>query len=1029
MNIAELIRQAADEGVYLSAHEGNLKFKLAVEAFPEPLKSTIIENKQAIIDFLESLNVNAYQAPKNLIQDNATEIKPEDLNLLALSEPEIQTIIERVPGGVANIEDIYPLNPLQEGILFHHMVSPDEDIYLSYFTFKINNEQLLDKIIKAFQSLVARHDTLRTIFVWEQLTEPVQVVLREGELDVSYVELKGQGGTDEAQQEIMQYRAGAISLQNAPLMKLTVGKAAGQQDYYVLVEHHHLITDHIGLDILVEELIASVDGVIEYLGQPTPYRNLVAYAREQNSDQKGIEYFKQKLAGIENSSLLFDIVPSTDTEIGKNRVSESIPASLCERIRGVAGAHKVNVATLFHTAWALVVSQCANNRDVVFGTVLSGRLNSYASSQRTMGLAINTLPLRVSLADMTVGQAIKQISADLKELIRYEQTPLPYVLEESSPHEILFNSIVNYRHSKVTLGQDQVFKGLDILDAEEQTNYPVTINVDDLQSNDFNVTVLCTSGADAERLYRYFVVALEKMTLSLASGAEEKLTSINVLTSDELQELLYGFSREYSDYPKEQCIHELFQQQAKENPDNVAVVFAGKQLSYRQLNERANQLAHYLTEHYTIKPDTLVGLCVERSLEMVIGIMGILKAGAAYVPLDPNYPQERLSYMCEDAGLEVVLSQSRVQEALAAFNGAILMLDGMGDTDGHFCSGYGKSNLNAREAGLSSSNLAYVIYTSGSTGKPKGVMVEHLSVINFLSGVQQNLVLGPDDNVLALTSINFDIHVLELYLTWSQGASLVLASEVQKRDPQLLSALMHEQEVSLAQATPSTWKMLIDVDWRTDRPMSVLCGGEALPVQVLSALQERLPNSRLFNMYGPTETTVWSSMALLADGNCHLGKPIMNTWLYLLDADQQLVPKGVVGELYIGGEGLTRGYLNRPQQTAERFIDNPFYDATQPNSCSRLYRTGDLVRYLPDGNLEFIGRTDDQVKIRGFRIELGEIEAQLTLLEAIDSAVVMVKELAGAPQIVAYVKAASQAGADDVFIKSIKEKNHENTNF
>ncbi|NQZ13010.1 MAG: amino acid adenylation domain-containing protein, partial [Algicola sp.] len=466
------------------------------------------------------------------------------------------------------------------------------------------------------------------------------------------------------------------------------------------------------------------------------------------------------------------------------------------------------------------------------------------------------------------------------------------------------------------------------------------------------------------------------------------------------------------------CIHQLFERQASLNPDNVALVFyntptKSSTLTYQQLNEKANQLAHYLLEHHDVKPDTMVGLCIDRSMEMIIGILAILKAGGAYVPLDPEYPQDRLSYMYENSKLEVVLSQSHVQDVLVNFTGTVLTLDGLADIDNqpsdntaktHFCSEYDRENITAAQTGQTSSNLAYVIYTSGSTGKPKGVMLEHRSVVNFLWGMQQNLSVDSTDNVLALTSINFDIHVLELYLTWSQGASLVLASETQKRDPQLLAALIKRQNVSLAQATPSTWNMLIDIDWASERSMSILCGGEGLPAHVLSKLQRNLPNCRIYNMYGPTETTVWSSMALLEGDTIHLGKPIINTQLYLLDTRLQLVPKGVAGELYIGGDGLSRGYLNRADLTAQTFIDNPFYQPNNSASSKLIYKTGDLVRYLPDDTVEFIGRADDQVKIRGFRIELGEVETQLSKLNGVDSACVVAKTMTDSLQLVGYIK-------------------------
>ncbi|KZN34208.1 hypothetical protein N480_21635 [Pseudoalteromonas luteoviolacea S2607] len=496
--------------------------------------------------------------------------------------------------------------------------------------------------------------------------------------------------------------------------------------------------------------------------------------------------------------------------------------------------------------------------------------------------------------------------------------------------------------------------------------------------------------------------------------------SVPFISRDDWQFLMHDVNETASDYPNTQCVHEFFEQKVRETPSVAAIVFDGQSMSYAELNTKSNQLANYLLNEQSVKPDTLVGVCMHRSFEMVISVLGILKAGAAYVPLDPSYPEERLAYMVEDAQLSVVLADETGANALASTNTTLVVkLNNFASDITHFLSKYSEVDIAKSTIALSSDNLAYVIYTSGSTGKPKGVMVEHKTVANFINSMCKTLSVSHRDKVLAQTSINFDIHVLELYMTLSVGATMVVASDQERRDPTKLVQLIATNEISVIQATPSLWKALFDYGWSCQTQMKLLCGGEALSIDLLETFHERCPNSQTFNMYGPTETTVWSAVALLNSSNCHLGKAIHNTQLYILDDSKRLLPKGSLGELYIGGEGLARGYLHRPEMTVERFIDNPYYNACRSNSSLKLYKTGDLVRYSIDGNLEFVGRADDQVKIRGFRVELGEIENALTTLPDINSAIVTALTVAGSQQLVAYLKM-NEASKREMLIENAK---------
>jgi amino acid adenylation domain-containing protein len=962
-------------------------------------------------------------APVNLIASDAENISTEQLNLTSLLDEELKKVVSQVPGGIANIMDIYSLSPLQEGILFHHTILEDDDIYLSSLTLKLDNETLFNKFLDALTTLVGRHDTLRTIFFWQGLSEPVQVVLNNCDLAVEFFELDEYSSTDEAVSKLDNYREQRISLQSGPLLKLKVVKFAEKAEYFVLVQHHHLIMDRFGLDIFLEELRAIINKNPQLLIPSTPFRNIVAYAQAQNIDERGIAFFKEKFVDFNEATILFN----SDTVGEEDEFKGLLDPSTSLRLRNLSMKTGYSVASIFHAAWALTVSKCSASLDVAFGTVLLGRLNNYSSTQRTTGNVINTLPLRVTINELSMSEVIEQVVKGLQELIDVEQTPLHSVLNEVSSNSNLFNSILNCRRTHKMSGENSIVEGVQILHAAERTNYPITVNIDDYGlGSDFDIEVQTSNGVSAQELQSYLSNAIIKIVDCLERTPGYVFSCISILSESEENQLLYTMNDTAMDYPKDKCIHELFEQQAADNPDNVAVVFEDKQLTYKELNEKSNQLAYYLREHHGIKQDVLVGLCVDRSLEMVIGIMGILKAGGAYVPLDPSYPQERLSHMLEDAALDVVLSQTQVQTLLADVNSTILMLDGLSDNDNHFCSEYGISNLT--ETGLASSNLAYVIYTSGSTGKPKGVMVEHQALFNRIHWMHNKYGMSADDKVLQKTPYSFDVSVWEFVWTLAYGAQLVVARPEGHKDPEYLCQLIQEQGITKLHFVPSMLGVILECDrFKNSGSLEqVFCSGEALQQGHVQGFRAVLPKAQLHNLYGPTEAAIdvsyWDCFGDISEG-VPIGKPIDNIQLVILDSDLNVVPRGAVGELHIGGDGLARGYLNQNELTAERFIDNPYYDVAHINSSARLYKTGDLARLRTDGDIEYQGRTDHQVKIRGLRIELGEVEHQLGGLTLVDSAQVLAKELAGSMQLVGYVKP-SKTVADNViaeFVADIKK--------
>jgi len=478
----------------------------------------------------------------------------------------------------------------------------------------------------------------------------------------------------------------------------------------------------------------------------------------------------------------------------------------------------------------------------------------------------------------------------------------------------------------------------------------------------------------------------------IVSDPQQRISDLPLLTKAEQYRLLVEWNATQADYPTDQCIHQLFEAQVQRTPEVVAAVFEHEQLTYYELNRRANQLAHHL-QQLGVGSDVLVGICVERSLDMLVGVLGILKAGGAYVPLDPAFPSERIAFMLEDAQAPVLVTQQHLTPQLPRHKAKVICLD----ADAAVLAQQSESNL---LPGATFDQLAYVIYTSGSTGRPKGVQILHRAVVNFLLSMRQQPGLTAQDCLLAITTLSFDIAALELFLPLIVGARVVVASRETAANGAVLAEILTQAGVTVMQATPSSWRLLLAAGWQGKPDLKILCGGEALPLDLAQQLLPRAAS--LWNLYGPTETTIWSSICKIEPSQevITIGRPIANTQIYLLDPQLQPVPVGVAGELCIGGDGLARGYLNRPKLTAEHFILHPF--SNEPGA--RLYKTGDLARYRSDGGIEHLGRLDFQVKLRGYRIELGEIETMLSQHPAVHQAVVVAREdVPGDKRLVAYV--------------------------
>ncbi|NEQ21473.1 MAG: AMP-binding protein [Microcoleus sp. SIO2G3] len=760
------------------------------------------------------------------------------------------------------------------------------------------------------------------------------------------------------------------------------------------------------------------------LERPRPYRDYITWLQQQDLS-KAEAFWRQQLKGF-----------TTPTPLGVNRVPGSLPSQEqeCDRqrillsatetaaLQSFARQHKLTLNILLQGAWALLLSRYSGEDDVVFGATSSGRSTALAGAESIVGLFINTLPLRVRISpDVLLLPWLEQLQAQQLEALHYEYTPLAQIQgwSEIPRNQPLFESILVFNNYFVDSSRAKLSESLRASNYRsfEKTNYPLTVVA--LPGSELRLEITYnTHQFDAAAISR-MLGHLKTLLAGMVANPHQHLRDLSLLTAAEQHQLLFEWNDTQTDYPKHQCIHELFEAQVEQSPDAIAVVFEDRYLTYRQLNDRANQLAHYL-QLLGVRPEVLVGICVERSLEMVIGLLGILKAGGAYIPLDPALPQERLKFMLEDSQVSVLLTESDQLAKLLQHQAKVLCLDTIWQT----IEKYSDSNPNT---GVTPDNLAYTIYTSGSTGKPKGVQVLHQGVVNFLASMSQAPGLCAGDVLLAVTTISFDIAVLELFLPLSVGARVVVVTREVASDATELSKALTSSGATVMQATPATWRMLITAGWQGCSTLKILCGGEALSGDLAAQLLER--SASVWNMYGPTETTIWSAVHRVEPGNAcvAIGRAIANTQIYLIDPQWQgtrenqnsvstegkddftrftspLVPVGVPGELYIGGIALARGYLNRPELTAEKFIPNPFNNKPE----ERLYKTGDLARYRPDGSIEYLGRSDHQVKVRGFRIELGEIEAVLSQHPAVREAIVLAREdVQGDQRLVAYV-AASQ---------------------
>ncbi|WP_121716382.1 non-ribosomal peptide synthetase [Streptomyces sp. E5N91] len=921
------------------------------------------------------------------------------------TEAEIAAIARRIPGGSKNVADVYPLAPLQEGIFFHSLMASDgdSDVYVLPTVLAFDTRERRSSFLAALRRVVDRHDVLRTAIVWEGLREPVQVVVHEAPVPVREVALPD--GCGDVVEGLMTAAGSRLDLGRPPLLRVTTTRDPVRERWPILVQVHHLIQDHTGLDVLMGEIAAFMDDRGDRLPAPVPFREFVTRARRQTSEQEHETFFRGLLAGVTEPTAPFGLLDVRSDGSTVREASHVLDSALAESVRASARELGVSPAVLFHVAWARVVAATSARDDVVFGTLLFGRMQGGVGAERVPGLFINTLPVRMDTGTDTVSQALATMRRCLADLVVHEHAPLAVAQQagELPAQSPLFTSLFNYRYTGGPAGHSGP-AGADVLFSQERNNYPLTVSVDDLTTG-FSVTAQVMEPVDARMVAHLLVNTVSGLVTALAERPDLPLRQVPVLdAADRRRMLAIGTGPDAAGSPNGPTLTlpGLFERQAALSPDARALVHQGTRWTYAELNARANRLARLLVRH-GVGPESLVAVALDSSPQLITALLAVLKAGGAYLPIDPSYPAHRIAYMADDARPVLLLTTRALRADLPELDVPALYLD-VGDAEAVPSQPGTDLTDDDRTVPLRPDHPAYVVYTSGSTGRPKGSVIPHKAVVRLVADAGY-VTFEPGDTVAQLASVSFDAATFEVWGALLNGARLALPP-TRHMGPAELQDFLRGHQVTVCWLTAGLFHEMVDSDPEILLGVRhVLAGGDVLSPAHCHALSSRFPDLRLTNGYGPTENTTFSTTHSVRreDGEhaagVPIGRPVAGTRVYVLDTRLNLCPPGVPGELYAAGSGLARAYLNSSGLTAERFVADPY-----GRDGERMYRTGDLARWNDRGELEFLGRADRQVKIRGFRVEPGEVESALIALRSVQKAVVAVQvDVSGNHLLVAWV--------------------------
>lgn len=896
-----------------------------------------------------------------------------------------------------------PLSPAQRRLWFLSTIENGSAAYNVPSAMRLRGPLDVDALCASVRALVNRHTALRAAFSSDRSIEPTQRIERDVAIpwlheDVS--DVPSPGREDACQACLKRALRRPFELGQAPLLRVVLVTLAAD-DHVLAIIQHHLITDGWSVSVFWRELGRCYSRP-EIRVTPEVRRPSLQYADyawwledELTSErlQTQLAYWRAELSGLgEVLALPTDQPRPARRSYAGDDVRVTLPARMIERVRALGKAGGCSPFMVVAAAFALFLRRISGQRDIAIGVPVANR--EHEAFERVLGLFVNTLVLRVQIDDDDdVTSLLERVRAKTLAAHRHRQVPFDQLVRELSPRR----SLSHHPFIQVLLAWQDAPWEAPALNELEVSRWPVPTA---FARFDLSVAVEGVETSRWEIIWEYSTDLFERATIerwsshfetllaafltssesSLEPRARQRVTELPLLGSEERERLLCTWNDTWAEFPRDRCVHDLLAERAARTPDAIAIEYADQRITYQALDERAERLASYLHRRGATGEE-LIAICVERSIDMVVGLLAIWKAGCAYVPLDPTHPMERNRYILADCGARVLIAERALTARLPRVAITVCL-----DVE-RPSSATGATAASAADTVCAATSLAYIIYTSGSTGRPKGVAIEHRSLVNFLSSMRVTPGLRCTDTLLAVTTLCFDIAALEIFLPLLVGARLVLASTAESRDGRTLAARIAASSITVMQATPATWRMLLDAGGPRFPDLRALCGGEALPWSLATRLTDHVAEA--WNLYGPTETTVWSawhriepSPPMQGRGSAvPIGTPIANTQLHVLDPHLEPTPLGVTGELYIGGCGLARGYHDRPALTAERLLDNPF-------AAGRLYRTGDLARRRGDGTIDFLGRIDDQIKLRGFRIELGEIEMTLrTLPEVADCAV------------------------------------------
>ena len=910
-------------------------------------------------------------------------LTPSDVPLAGLS----QAHLDSLPIAAQRIEDIYPLAPMQQGILFHSLYDADASAYVYQMLLDIDGLDVA-RFQQAWQRVVDRHEVLRAGFIWgrDGLDAPLQVINRQLTLEMPEVDVRGVADLP----AVLEARAQAdrergFDLQNPPLLRLCLLRTADDR-HRLIFTCHHILMDGWSNSRMFGEVLQ------DYAGHPVPgaqgrYRDFLVWLQGQDK-AAAQDFWRGQLAALHEPTRLASACHgATVPGPGKQMHRLHFDAAFTQRLNAFSRQQQVTLNSLVQAAWLLVLQRYTGQATVAFGATVSGRPVDLPGIEQQLGLFINTLPVIASpQATVSVGDWVRSVQ-DKNLLLRdYEQTPLQDIqrLAELSG-EALFDTLLVFENYPVSEALEANPGGLRFagLEHREQTNYGLTLiaGASDVLNLDFNYL----TEHFAERSVLGLAAHLQEVLRQFLEAPQRCLGEIGLLPLAERQTLAQ-WNDHHAAYPAERLIAQSFEARVAAYPQAQALSHAGVALSYAELNRRANQLARHLLA-LGVGPEIRVGVAMPRSAELVIALMAVLKAGGTYVPLDPDYPADRVAYMLDDSQAKVLLTQQSLLAQLPQTDAEVVLVE----AGGQAFAAQPADNLPAQG---DSANLAYVIYTSGSTGKPKGVAIAHRNVQALIHWSAE--VYSEEDlqGVLASTSVCFDLSVWEIFVTLARGGSLVMA-----RNALELPDLPERDQVRLINTVPSAIAALQRIGQIPQGVRIINLAGEPLKQSLVDTLYRETSVAHVYDLYGPSEDTTYSTWTRRESaGQANIGRPLVNTTAYMLDGQLQEAPIGVAAELYLAGDGITRGYLFRPGLTAERFVPNPL-----SNTGERMYRTGDLTRFGDDGRIEYVGRIDHQVKVRGFRIELGEIEARLLAQDSVREGVVLAVDGQSGQQLVAYV--------------------------